>query len=59
MGLGLTVASVLISAQLLSAQDTPIGDVARQARADKSQAPHANKVVTDEDLGAFGPSRGD
>jgi hypothetical protein len=51
MGLGLTVASVLISAQLLSAQDTPIGDVARQARADKSQAPHASKVVTDEDLG--------
>jgi hypothetical protein len=51
IGLGLTVANVLISAQLLSAQDAPRGDVARQARADKSQAPHANKVVTDEDLG--------
>jgi hypothetical protein len=49
--LGLTVASVLISAQLISAQDTPIGDVARQARADKSGAAHAKKVVTDEDLG--------
>jgi hypothetical protein len=49
--LGLTVASVLTSAQLLSAQDTPIGDVARQARAEKSQAAHANKVVTDEDMG--------
>jgi len=28
-----------------------MGDVARQARAEKAQAPHANKVVTDEDLG--------
>jgi hypothetical protein len=49
--LALTVASVLIYSQLLSAQDTPMGDVARQARAEKSQAAHANKVVTDEDLG--------
>jgi hypothetical protein len=48
---GLTVASVLISAQLLSAQDAPMGDVARQSRGEKSQSPHANKVVTDEDLG--------
>ncbi|SPF47414.1 exported hypothetical protein [Candidatus Sulfotelmatobacter kueseliae] len=33
------------------AQDSPIGDVARAARAQRSQAPHANKVVTDEDIG--------
>jgi hypothetical protein len=33
------------------AQDSSIGDVARAARADKSQAPHASKVVTDEDIG--------
>jgi hypothetical protein len=47
----LMVAGVLISAKLLPAQDAPMGDVARQARAAKAQAPHANKVVTDEDLG--------
>jgi hypothetical protein len=47
----LMVVAVLISARLLSAQDTPMGDVARQARAEKSQAPHANKIVTNEDLG--------
>ena len=49
--LALMVASLLISAKLLRAQDAPMGDVARQARAEKAQAPHANKVVTDEDLG--------
>jgi hypothetical protein len=49
--LAVTVAAILISAELLSAQDISMGDVARQARAEKSQAPHANKVVTDEDLG--------
>jgi hypothetical protein len=47
----LIVATLVISAKVLSAQDAPIGDVARQARAEKSQAQHANKVVTDEDLG--------
>jgi len=47
----LMVASVLTLAELLAAQDTPMGDVARQARSEKSQAAHANKVVTDEDLG--------
>ena len=51
VGVALIVATVLISARLLSAQDTPMGDVARQARAEKSQAPHANKVVTNEDFG--------
>jgi hypothetical protein len=45
------VAGVLISAGTLFAQDTPIGDVARQARAEKAQAAHAKKAVTDEDLG--------
>lgn len=49
--LAMTVAAILISAMLLSAQDTPMGDVARQARAEKLQAPHSNKVVTNEDLG--------
>ncbi|MGA8500483.1 MAG: hypothetical protein WB683_02965 [Candidatus Sulfotelmatobacter sp.] len=49
--LAMMVAAILISPMLLSAQDMPMGDVARQARAEKSQAPHANKVVTDEDLG--------
>jgi hypothetical protein len=49
--LTLIVAGVLISAGTLFAQDTPIGDVARQARAEKAQAPHAKKAVTDEDLG--------
>lgn len=34
-----------------SAQDSSIGDVARAARAQRSQAPHANKVVTDDDIG--------
>jgi len=45
------IAALLVSATLLSAQDTPMGDVARAARAQKSQAPHANKVLTDEDIG--------
>jgi len=47
----LMAATVLISAKLSPAQDKPMGDVAREARAEKSQAPHANKVVTNEDLG--------
>jgi hypothetical protein len=47
----LMVAGVLISAGILPGQDTPIGDVARQARAEKSQAPHAKKAVSDEDFG--------
>ncbi len=49
--IALMVAGVLISSGILFAQDTPIGDVARQARADKAQAAHAKKTVTDEDLG--------
>lgn len=39
----LTVAGVVMSAGILLGQDTPMGDVARQARAEKSQAPHAKK----------------
>ena len=44
-------ASIFLAAALVSAQDQSIGDVARQSRAEKSQAPHAAKVVTDEDIG--------
>jgi hypothetical protein len=50
-GVPLTVAAVLISASLLSAQDQPLGDAARQARAAKSSSPHATKVVTNDDVG--------
>ena len=49
--LAIAIAAVLLPAALLFAQDAPIGDVARAARAEKAQAPHANKVVTDEDIG--------
>lgn len=49
--IALMVAGVLISVWTLFAQDTPIGDVARQERAEKAQAAHAKKAVTDEDLG--------
>src|SRR5580658_1018360 len=49
--LTLIVTGTLISGETLFAQDTPIGDVARQARAEKAQAVHAKKAVTDEDLG--------
>ncbi len=42
---------ILLAASLSSAQDQSIGDVARQSRSEKSQAPHAAKVVTDEDIG--------
>jgi hypothetical protein len=49
--LALIVASVLICSDLLTAQDEPIGDVARQTRAEKAQAAHAKKTVTDEDFG--------
>jgi len=45
------IATILIPARVLLAQDTPMGDVARQTRAQKSQASHVNKVVTNEDLG--------
>jgi len=50
-GVPLTLVAVLISASLLSAQDQPLGDAARQARAAKSSSPHATKVVTNEDVG--------
>jgi hypothetical protein len=46
----LVAASTLISAMLSSAQDAAIGDVARAARAERSQTPRAGKVVTDDDL---------
>jgi hypothetical protein len=42
---------ILILAGVSAAQDAPLGDVARAARAEKSQAPHASKVLTNEDFG--------
>ena len=45
------VAALLSSAKLGCAQDEPMGDAARKARSEKSQASHASKVVTDDDLG--------
>jgi hypothetical protein len=44
------VAILLITSRFCSAQDKPIGDVAREARAQKSEAHHAKKVVTNDDL---------
>lgn len=44
------VAILLITPRFCSAQDRPIGDVAREARAQKSEAHHAKKVVTNDDL---------
>lgn len=52
------VAILVIAARFCSAQDKPIGDVAREARGQKSEAPHAKKVVTNDDLSpALGPVR--
>jgi hypothetical protein len=49
------VAALAIFAGLAAAQDTSqstsLGDLARKARADKADSPHASKVVTDEDFG--------
>jgi hypothetical protein len=49
------VAILLIASTFCSAQDKPIGDAAREARAQKSEAHHAKKVVTNDDLS---PDRG-
>jgi len=43
--------AILISTKFSSAQDMSMGDVARAARAQKSQVPRATKVVTNEELG--------
>jgi hypothetical protein len=48
------VAILLITSRFCSAQDKPIGDVAREARAQKSEAHHAKKVVTNDDLSSAG-----
>ena len=45
------VAAISICAGLSAAQDTSLGDIARKARADKADSPHAGKVVTNEDFG--------
>src|SRR5258708_5925392 len=44
------VAIFLIASRFCSAQDKPLGDVARETRAQKSEAHHAKKVVTNDDL---------
>jgi len=44
------VAIFLTASRFCSAQDKPLGDVAREARAQRSEAHHANKVVTNDDL---------
>jgi hypothetical protein len=49
--IALMLAWILICASVSAAQEIPLGDVARAARAEKSHAPHANKLVTNEDLG--------
>jgi hypothetical protein len=49
------VAILLISPWSCSAQDKPMGDVASEARAQKSGAHHAKKLITDDDIG---PDRG-
>ena len=48
------VAILLISSRFCCAQNEPIGDVAREERAQKSEAHHAKKVVTDDDLSPAG-----
>ncbi len=49
------VAILLIAPRFCSAQDKPIGDLAREAQAQKSEAHHAKKLITDDDIG---PDRG-
>ncbi len=49
------VAAIFVSGTFLSgtlsyAQDKPLGDVAREARAQKAESPQAQKVVTDDDF---------
>jgi hypothetical protein len=48
------VAIFLIASRFCSAQDKPIGDVARETRAQKSEGHHAKKVVTNDDLSSAG-----
>jgi hypothetical protein len=45
----LTMAANLYSEELPGAQEKPLGDVAREARAQKSDSPRASKVVTNEE----------
>ena len=44
------VAILVIASSCCSAQDKPLGDVAREARAQKPEADHAKKVFTNDDL---------
>jgi hypothetical protein len=55
MRAGWMVAAVFVSGTFgggssAFAQDKPLGDVAREARAQKSESPQAKRVVTDEDF---------
>jgi len=55
MRAALIAAAILVSGAFLSgtlsfAQDKPLGDVAREARAQKAESPQAKKVVTDDDF---------
>ncbi len=44
------VSGTFLSGTLSFAQDKPLGDVASEARAQKSESPHAKKVVTNDDF---------
>jgi hypothetical protein len=48
---GLLFAGILLFAVSTRAQDKPLGDVAREARAGKSESAHAAKVITNDELG--------
>jgi hypothetical protein len=45
----LILAAILIPGTSLCAQDKPLGDIARETRAQKAQAPRAAKVITNDD----------
>jgi hypothetical protein len=46
----LLIVIALMPATFSFAQDQPMGDIARQARAEKSTAPHATKTLTNDDF---------
>ena len=50
------VAAIFVSGTVSFAQDKPLGDVAREARAQKAESPQAKKVVTEDDFKPPPPS---
>src|SRR5580658_8588809 len=48
----LAIAAAMVLGTLCFAQDRPLGDVARETRAQASQAPKATKVLNNEETGA-------